>query len=88
MTKPLRVSMPVVAEFVDACRDAFGADMINEQIQLGRQGAQTFYACENGIEIGTRIAEPKIFITADRMVLRSKKELAEIDKLRRKFKYE
>ncbi len=88
MSKPLREQMPIVTQFIDECRLAFGAEMVNDQIQLGRQGAQTFYASENGIEIGTKFTEPKIFITADRMVLRSKKEQAELDKLRKKMTYE
>lgn len=61
--------MPQTAAWIDACREAFGTEMVNEQIQLGRQGAQTFYASENGYEIGTEIPEPKVFVTADRMVL-------------------
>lgn len=54
MTKPLRQSMPETAAFIDAMRDAFGADMINAAIRAGIDGQPTFYACENGQEIGTR----------------------------------
>ena len=61
--------MPIVTAFIDACREAFGAEMVNQQIQLGRQGAQTFYASEGGIEIGTPIAPAKVFVTGDQMVL-------------------
>lgn len=53
MAKPMRASMPQCAAFIDECREAFGADEINAQIRLGMQGAQTFYATENGIEVGT-----------------------------------
>lgn len=70
MSKPLRDSMPLVAAFIDECREAFGAEMVNAQIRLGMQGAQTFHAVENGIEVGTRFDEPVKFITLDRMVIR------------------
>lgn len=74
MSKPLRDAMPIVTEFIDACREAFGTEMINNQIQLGRQGAETFYACENGIEIGTKFKEPKVFLTVDQMRILTKAE--------------
>ena len=54
MTKPLRQSMPDTAAFIDAFRDAFGPDMINAAIKAGLDGQPTFYAKENGHEIGTR----------------------------------
>ncbi|MHB0925874.1 MAG: hypothetical protein ACYC1F_05165 [Gallionellaceae bacterium] len=70
----LRESMPQCAAFIDELREAFGADEINAQIKLGMQGAQTFHASENGIEVGTRFDEPVKFITADKMVIRDKVE--------------
>lgn len=48
--------MPITASFIDEWRAAFGTEEINAQIRLGIQGAETFYAVENGIEIGTRIS--------------------------------
>lgn len=54
MTKPLRQSMPETAAFIDAMRDAFGAEMINAAIKAGIDGQPTFYASENGQQIGTR----------------------------------
>jgi len=54
MTKPLRHSMPETAAFIDAMRDAFGAEMINAAIKAGIDGQPTFWASENGQEIGTR----------------------------------
>lgn len=74
MSKPLRESMPQVAAFIDELREAFGAEEINAQIKLGMQGAQTFHASENGIEVGTRFAEPVKYITADQMVIRDKED--------------
>lgn len=54
MTKPLRQAMPETAAFIDAMRDAFGAEMINAAIKAGIDGQPTFHASENGQEIGTR----------------------------------
>ena len=54
MTKPLRQSMPATAAFIDAFRDAFGPEFINAAIKAGIDGQPTFYASENGHEIGTR----------------------------------
>lgn len=70
--------MPIVAEFIDECRKAFGTEMVNTQIKLGMQGAETFYASENGYEVGAKITAPKVFITADRMRILSKEEYLEI----------
>jgi hypothetical protein len=70
--------MPGTAAFIDACRAAFGAEMVNSQIRLGMQGAETFYASENGHEVGTKISAPKVFISADRMRILSKEEYFEI----------
>lgn len=54
MTKPLRQSMPTVAAWIDNLREAFGASEIEPAIRAGIDGQPTFYARENGIEIGTR----------------------------------
>jgi len=54
MTKPLRQSMPETAAFIDSMREAFGAEMINAAIKAGIDGQPTFYASENGQEIGAR----------------------------------
>ena len=57
MTKPLRQAMPTVTAWIDGLRAAFGAEMIDAAIRAGIDGQPTFYAAENGIEIGTR-ADP------------------------------
>ena len=54
MSKNLRAEMPETAAFIDACRAAFGAEQINASIKAGLAGQPTFYARENGHEIGTR----------------------------------
>lgn len=54
MAKPLRDTMPTVAGFIDEMRDAFGAAEINDNIRAGMGGALTFYATENGVEVGTQ----------------------------------
>ena len=56
MVKSLRDDMPLVAEFIDAAREVFGAAEINAQIKLGLSGHRTFWARENGIEVGSRFA--------------------------------
>jgi hypothetical protein len=47
--------MPVIRAFVDAVRDAFGAEEINAIVRRGRAGEPVFFACENGMEFGTRL---------------------------------
>lgn len=54
-SKSLRDEMPQTAEFIDALRDAFGKEMINEQIRAGMNGEPVFWASENGKEIGTKV---------------------------------
>jgi hypothetical protein len=51
----LRAQMPIAAAFIDAMREAFGAEGINAQIRAGIRGEPGFYARENGLEIGTRL---------------------------------
>ena len=53
----LRDDMPLTAGFIDQMRDAFGVDMINSAIKGGLAGDGSFYAKENGIEIGSRPVE-------------------------------
>ena len=54
VTKPLREAMPATSAFIDNLREAFGADMINAAIRAGLDGQPTFWARENGREVGTR----------------------------------
>jgi len=54
MTKPMRLAMPTVAAFIDELRDAFGSETINPSIKSGIDGQPTFWASENGNQIGTR----------------------------------
>ena len=68
--KPLRESMPETAAFIDACRDAFGADAINTSIRLGMQGyPDWFYAQEGGNEAGTAFNSSKQGIPLSRCVI-------------------
>ncbi len=64
MAKPLREIMPETAVFIDACREAFGQDMIDAAIKAGMQGQPTFYASENGHEVDTPMPEPKKAVSA------------------------
>ena len=56
--KNLRESMPIVTAFIDECREVFGKYTINRSIKAGMDGQETFWARENGIEVGTRISRP------------------------------
>ena len=49
--------MPVTAGFIDQLREAFGVEQINAAIRGGLAGDGSFYASENGIEIGSRPRE-------------------------------
>ena len=51
--KPLRDSMPTVADFIDAAREVFGTAEVNASIRSGMAGKPTFYAEESGQSIGT-----------------------------------
>ena len=51
--KPLRHTMPATAAFIDATRKAFGVEMIDQSIRAGIDGQPTFYAAENGQQVGT-----------------------------------
>lgn len=63
--KSLREAMPTTAAFIDAMRDTFGADMINAAIRAGLDGQPTFWARENGHEVGTRaIVDPAWVVSA------------------------
>jgi len=52
--KPLRQTMPTVAAWIDELREAFGADQINPSIKAGMDGQPTFWAEENGQQVGTK----------------------------------
>ena len=67
MTKPLRETMPLCTGFIDACREVFGADVINAAIKSGMQGQDTFYASENGAVLG--VFSPDTGVTLSDMVI-------------------
>lgn len=54
MAKSLRETMPETAAFIDACREAFGIENVDPSIKAGIEGQPTFWACENGITVGTK----------------------------------
>lgn len=54
----MRQAMPTVAAWIDQMREAFGAEEINAAIRAGIEGQPTFYARENGAEVGTRYEPP------------------------------
>ena len=53
----LRETMPQVTAWIDELRAAFGAEGIDAAIRAGLQGQDTFYACENGLTVGTESTE-------------------------------
>lgn len=54
--------MPQTAAFIDALREAFGADGIHASIRAGLRGEPGFfYARENGLEIGVRMSASATF---------------------------
>jgi len=50
----MREVMPVTAAWIDRMRTAFGAEHIDGQIRKGMKGEATFWASENGHEVGTK----------------------------------
>lgn len=75
MNAPLKLRdvMPQTAAFIDDLRDAFGADEINALIRGGMNGLPTFWACEGGIEVGTRAVLRGSEISVAEMVIESEK---------------
>ena len=67
--KPLRHSMPKVAEFIDALREAFGDQVVNAAYKASRDGLPTFYAAENGLTIGSLPQACGARFTADQLHL-------------------
>ena len=51
----MRDEMPTVAGWIDELREAFGAAAINDAIRAGMAGHPTFFARENGHQVGTEI---------------------------------
>ena len=71
--KPMREAMPKVAEFIDACREAFGDEAVHRAIRNGMAGGTDFYASEGGHTIGCQMPPPGARCTADQLQLLPKK---------------
>lgn len=55
----MREAMPQAAAFVDAMREAFGADQVDPSIRAGMCGEPNkFWAREAGHEVGTAFDRP------------------------------
>jgi len=67
MAKPMRQAMPRVTEFIDAVREAFGRAPVDAAIRAGLDGQPTFWAIENGLEIGVR--QPDTGVPVSQMVI-------------------
>lgn len=72
--KPLRQAMPRVAEFIDAVREAFGREMVDQQIRNGIAGGTDFWASENGQTIGHLPPPPGATFHPDQMFLKPRKQ--------------
>ncbi len=59
----MREQMPVVTALIDGLRAAFGKELIDGQIRKGINGQPTFWASENGHEVGTKAAPMRVEIT-------------------------
>lgn len=44
----------MTTEWIDTLREVFGKEEIDRQIRRGMAGQPTFWAEENGIEVGTK----------------------------------
>lgn len=89
--KPLRANlrdeMPATAAFIDDLRDAFGAEDINPSIKGGMAGVPTFYARENGHEIGTPLdLAGRVVVRGDEMIINplSKEDIERANRNRRR----
>lgn len=51
----MREQMPVITDWIDRLREAFGKDSIDSVIRAGMRGEPVFYASENGHMVGTPI---------------------------------
>lgn len=71
MTRPanMRAAMPKVAAWIDNLRAAFGAEDINAAMRFRVAGQPTFYASENGNQVGTPPAAPLAEVCAAQMVI-------------------
>lgn len=54
--------MPLVFDFVSAAREAFGVD-VSKAVQAGMDGQPTFYAKENGVEVGAQMPAPGLSVS-------------------------
>ena len=68
----MREFMPATAAWIDDLRSAFGAEAINSSIKSGMNGLPTFWASENGHEVGTRDTRPQNYVDAAQMVITPK----------------
>ncbi|MCB4349361.1 hypothetical protein LA345_36740 (plasmid) [Burkholderia vietnamiensis] len=70
--KRKRDRMPQIAAFVESLADAFGREYIEDLVRRGQQGEPTFFASENGIEVGTRSPNPVTVWRCDLKALRDR----------------
>jgi hypothetical protein len=65
----MREQMPQTAALIDAFRHEFGVAGVNESIRRGMKGEATFWARENGHEVGTRDQRPGVTVALQQPVI-------------------
>jgi hypothetical protein len=68
----MREAMPIVSAWIDDLRLAFGKADVTQWVREGLDDG-TFYATENGNEIGTPVAKPANAISLAEMVIAAPK---------------
>ena len=61
----MRDQMPIVADFIDQCRAAFGLAAVNPSIKAAMSGQPLFYAEEGWRSIGTKGKAPGLSVSGD-----------------------
>ena len=74
MSQPLRMTMPKTAAFVDACRSAFGAEMVDRALRNAMAGGTDFFAAENGRTIGSQLPPAGASFTVDQLQIAKRTE--------------
>lgn len=55
----MRDKMPRIAAAVDALRQQWGRENVDQLMRRGMRGEPVFFACENGHTVGTPLVQPR-----------------------------
>lgn len=64
----MREQMPVVTDWIDRMRAAFGTEHIDGVIKAGMRGQPVFFASENGHQVGTPVPQGERVLLDERGV--------------------